>query len=576
MHIGVIGLGRMGGNIARRLMEGGHRCVVFDVNAQAVAELAEHGATSADSTVSTSCAPPSGRKRWAATAVSSFSCAVAAPEASSTAIHHSVGPVRWRQASTRERSHPALHIELPRGRSVDQRPVAQPSTIRFKPRALPVIRFHRGGPNMNVRFSDREEAGRMLADLLGAYARERPIVLALPRGGVPVGNEVAKALNAPLDIWVVRKIGAPEFPELGVGAVAEGGLVHLDHEVLAEVGLTEEEARRLARDKQFEVEERVHRLRGDKPPPDVSGRTVILVDDGIATGGTMRASIAALRKRNPAKIVMAVPVAAAQTLSAMRDLVDDVVCIEAPTAMHAIGQWYEDFAPTTDDDVIALLALAAEPEASADPPPEVEFAVDGVTLAGRLTVPEGANGLILFAHGSGSSRHSPRNRFVAEVLNQAGLGTLLFDLLTPGEEHDRARVFDIGMLGHRLAEVTRQVRGDHAWIGYFGASTGAAAALWAAAEPDLDIASIVSRGGRPDLAESKLGQVRAPTLLIVGGLDEVVLDLNRHARKRLRCTCALTIVPGATHLFEEPGALRTVADLARDWFTSHVPADTRR
>ena len=198
----------------------------------------------------------------------------------------------------------------------------------------------------------------------------------------------------------------------------------------------------------------------------------------------------------------------------------------------------------------------------------------GLVLAGGdLTVPEQAPGIVLFAHGSGSSRHSPRNQYAASILNQAGLGTLLFGLLTPGEERDRANVFDIGLLARRLTEVTSwlptQPRAACAAVGYFGASTGAAAALWAAAEPGSDIAAVVSRGGRPDLARPRLAAVTAPTLLIVGGHDDVVLDLNRRAQAELRCENHLAVIPSATHLFEEPGTLDAAARLARDWFLHH-------
>jgi putative phosphoribosyl transferase len=204
-----------------------------------------------------------------------------------------------------------------------------------------------------------------------------------------------------------------------------------------------------------------------------------------------------------------------------------------------------------------------------------------VRLGGHLTLPEATAGLVVFAHGSGSSRHSRRNRYVAAELNRAGLGTLLFDLLTPAEEHDRANVFDIGLLAGRLADVTRWLRaqpdvGDLR-VGYFGASTGAAAALWAAAEPDADIAAVVSRGGRPDLAGPRLPMVVAPTLLIVGGHDEVVLELNRRAQAHLRrCDSRLTVIPGATHLFEEPGTLRAAAEAAGGWFTLHVTPAARK
>jgi len=223
-------------------------------------------------------------------------------------------------------------------------------------------------------------------------------------------------------------------------------------------------------------------------------------------------------------------------------------------------------------------ATTAAPAASAADPPvrseEVRPVAGAVRLAGTLAMPEGSGGIVVFAHGSGSSRHSPRNRYVAGVLNDAGLSTLLFDLLTPEEERDRANVFDIGLLAGRLAEVTGWLRAQpqaaSAAVGYFGASTGAAAALWAAAQPGADIAAVVFRGGRPDLARPRLTAVTAPTLLIVGGHDEVVLDLNRRAQAELRCENHLAIIPGATHLFEEPGTLAAAAALARDWFTSHL------
>ena len=194
-------------------------------------------------------------------------------------------------------------------------------------------------------------------------------------------------------------------------------------------------------------------------------------------------------------------------------------------------------------------------------------------LAGHLTVPDNAQGLVVFTHGSGSSRHSPRGRHVAAILNAAGLGTLLFDLLTPEEERHRSNVFDIGLLAGRLLDVTTELAtmtDIPRRLGYFGASTGAAAALYAAADPAADVAAIVSRGGRPDLAGPKLAQVRAPTLLIVGGFDHAVIELNRAAQSDLRCENQLRIVPGATHLFEEPGTLDAAAHLASGWFTDHL------
>ncbi len=201
-----------------------------------------------------------------------------------------------------------------------------------------------------------------------------------------------------------------------------------------------------------------------------------------------------------------------------------------------------------------------------------------VIVQGNLTVPENATALVLFAHGSGSSRHSRRNQFVARTLNQAGLATLLFDLLTVEEEEidlvTREHRFNIGLLAERLVYATRWVKQQPPTrdlrIGYFGSSTGGGAALVAAAELPQEVNAVVSRGGRPDLAGEALPKVKAPTLLIVGGEDHVVIDLNERARAQMRCEVKLEIVPGATHLFEEPGTLEQVARLASDWFLVHT------
>jgi len=201
---------------------------------------------------------------------------------------------------------------------------------------------------------------------------------------------------------------------------------------------------------------------------------------------------------------------------------------------------------------------------------EVNISVNGVSLPGTLALPEKARGIVLFAHGSGSSRFSPRNRFVAEVLQNAGIGTLLFDLLTPEEDQVYENRFDIDLITERLVKATewlaRQEEAQGSPFGYFGASTGAAAALKAAARLGERIKAVVSRGGRPDLAMAYLPQVQAPSLLIVGGLDYTVLDLNRQALEKLQAEKHLEIIPGATHLFEEPGTLEQAADTAAAWF----------
>ena len=206
---------------------------------------------------------------------------------------------------------------------------------------------------------------------------------------------------------------------------------------------------------------------------------------------------------------------------------------------------------------------------------DVQIRSGAAILHGDLSIPTGAQGVVLFAHGSGSSRHSPRNQFVARTIREAGVGTLLFDLLTAEEEAVDARTghlrFDIGLLAARLIDATYWLKGEYYLrVGYFGSSTGGGAALVAAAELGEIVSVIVSRGGRPDLAGDALPQVKSPTLLIVGGLDYPVIEMNEEALARLRCEKELKIISGATHLFEEPGTLEQVADLAAEWFQRHL------
>jgi putative phosphoribosyl transferase len=429
-------------------------------------------------------------------------------------------------------------------------------------------------------FADRVDAGRQLARRLEHLRGQDLVVLGLPRGGVPVAFEVAEALDAPLDVIVVRKLGVPFQPELAMGAIGEDGTRVLDAEVLSLAGVSDEDLAAVESRERAQLEERVARLRRGRARADLTGRIAVVVDDGIATGSTARVACQVARHLGAARVVVAVPVAPAECA---RDLLgaDEVVCVSVPRQLRAVGYHYRDFSPTSDDEVIVLLDAAARrvqavrtlrhaPDCDVD----VEIPVGPISLHGHLHLPEPAVGAVIFAHGSGSSRHSPRNRFVAAVLQRAGLGTLLLDLLAPDEELDRANVFDIELLASRLGAATRWLAarpdGASCRVGYFGASTGAGAALWAAAEVGSAVGAVVSRGGRPDLAGPRLAQVEAPTLLIVGGADETVLELNRRAQGRLRCPNRLAVVAGATHLFEEPGTLAEASVLARDWFARYL------
>jgi predicted phosphoribosyltransferase/dienelactone hydrolase len=426
----------------------------------------------------------------------------------------------------------------------------------------------------SAKFKDRREAGKALLEQVRYLASQSPVVVALPRGGVPVGFEVARGLGAPLDIAIVRKVGAPMHRELGVGAIAENGQGFFDADTIRAMHIAPEPLHRVINEERRELERRRLSFRAAHPEVDVSGRPVILVDDGIATGVTAVAAARALRARGAAQVNLAVPVCPPSVAAGVRGEFDDFVCLRSPRTFRAVGDGYADFSPTPDREVRELLAASRNGSGDGS---EIEFAArDRVVLHGTLSVPADARGLIVFVHGSGSSRKSPRNRAVASHLNAAGLATFLFDLLTEDEAAERANTFDIDLLARRLVDATAWVQELEGLsdlpIGYYGASTGAAAALVAAAGWGSRVRAIVSRGGRPDLAATALPAVFAPTLLIVGERDRQVLSLNREVAARLGGESQVALIPGAGHLFEEPGALETVADLTADWFTRHLGA----
>ncbi len=353
-------------------------------------------------------------------------------------------------------------------------------------------------------FTDRAEAGRLLADQIVRTGLEVGVVVGLAHGGVAVAAEVARRLGVPLDALAVRKVGHPMQPEFAVGATTPtGGYVRTDPD------LTPDEIERAvarARDDAVALDRRLHDRR---PAVPVAGTVCVLVDDGVATGATMIAGVRWARAQGARSVVVAVPVAVPSTLERLQREADAVVYLQAPKVMFAVAEWYDDFRQISDEEVIAMLETA-------EPAPDrrtVQIEAASTVLTGDLTVPPAATGMVVFAHGSGSSRLSPRNQQVARELTGAGLATLLFDLLEPDEAADRARVFDIELLSQRLVSATAWLgtRSDlrELHVGYFGASTGAAAALRAATEAD-HIRAVVSRGGRPDLAWPQLAAVRAP------------------------------------------------------------------
>jgi len=432
-------------------------------------------------------------------------------------------------------------------------------------------------------FADRNDAGRLLAEKLRNYAdRNDVIVLGIPRGGVPVAYQIASRLHAPLDIYLSRKLGVPGNEELAFGALAAGDGRYLDESIIRAAGISVSTIEEVTSQVRKILNERATLYRGDRPAPNVANKLVILVDDGIATGASAVAAVHALRQMKPAMIILAVPVMPRSTYAWLQREVDKLVCLYAPQDFSAVGQFYLDFRQVEDKEVITLLQKSLQSFPNAGSPrgcqvkkQEVTIDLEGIQLSGTLSVPTHAGGLILFVHGSGSGRHSPRNQFVAQILQSHGLATLLFDLLTANEEQVDQRTsryrFDIRLLTERLIGTTHWIQKIPSVrdlpIGYFGASTGAAAALIATAQLHPQISAVVSRGGRPDLAGEFLKRVEAAVLLIVGGKDETVVRMNQEAMQMLGCEeKQLDIVPGATHLFEEEGTLEIAARHAADWF----------
>jgi putative phosphoribosyl transferase len=438
----------------------------------------------------------------------------------------------------------------------------------------------RAGAGMQP-FRDRVQAARALAAELGHYAhRNDVVVVALPRGGVPVGYEVARALGAQLDVMLVRKLGVPGHEERSAGAIAGCGVrIQLAPDVVVP-----EQLERATRREQRELERRERLYRGERPRCCLEGRIVVVVDDGVATGATMRAALAAVRGSHPARIVVAVPVAPPEPLDRLGAEADEVVCLASPEQFGAISSWYGDFRQVDDASVRELLDRAALPDwrSSLRPGPsqgghELKLPIGDLELAGLLTVPDNASGTVILCSAGGGCSKSPRERQLIAEINEAGLGTLLLSLLTPQEEAIDAETqelgFDVDLLAWRLLEVVGWITGAvrPQSVGLFGVGTGGSAALRVASRrPDI-VRALVLRGGRTDLAGSSvLSRVLAPTLLIAGSRDPMVLSLNREAVSLLSCPNRLEIVPGATHTFEEPGMLDEVARLTVEWFRHYL------
>lgn len=483
---------------------------------------------------------------------------------------------------------------------------------------------------MTTRFRNRAHGGKLLAELVKHGAGRGSLVLALARGGVPVGYEVAARLHLPLRVLVVRKLGVPGFPEWAMGAVASGDVTVFDEDILRRANVSPEVLTQIIRREQAELLRREAAYSSVNTALDVQERDVIVVDDGLATGATMRVAVAALRRLKANAITVAAPVGSHRALAQLRTVADDVICVMTPSPWRSVGDWYDDFQDVTDEVVVAAVraardgryrgdtpesthsapgpALAIRPLAPSDVTQrvlpceqtveinalphhiggrqakafEVEIPIPGAAILATLNLPTQSTGLIVFAHGSGSDRHSPRNRFVGDQLNASGLGTLHLDLLSLREEAlDKSTGqfrFNIALLAERVVSAVDWLAAEaitHAHrIGLFGASTGAAAAIVAAAARPHRIRAIVSRGGRVDLAARFIPLVRCPTLVLVGQEDEEVLALTRPVLPAFRARRRLELLEGASHLFSEAGALTAVAARTCEWFALHLSDDS--
>jgi putative phosphoribosyl transferase len=455
-------------------------------------------------------------------------------------------------------------------------------------------------------FRDRGAAGRVLAQGLGGY-RGQPgvIVLGLARGGAPVARAVADALRAPVGVVVARKVGVPGIAEVALGAVAEGGHCVIADTVAWYLGVPARIVDRLAARERTELERTVAMYRLHLESLDLRGRTVIIVDDGLATGATMRAAIRSVRDRHPERVVVAVPVASRPAADEVQRDVDDLAVVVMPPRFHSVSASYQNYSPVSDEDVLSLMgqparrvspyvrdisdrlgaALTRSDKPLRDTERTIGIPAFDATVVGELGVPgfgrlrtrgerpEEVRGLVILANTSGGSRNGYMERYLAGRLRLSGYATLRLDLLTRGEqfvnEADASLRFDLPRAAARLAcacewAEREGVAGAHRTILIAGGD-GAAAALVTAARRPGRVSAVVTRGGRVDLAAADLGHVRAPVLLIAGADDLDALRRNSGVLERLYHGAVSIRIPRAGSTFEEPGALGAVAEHTVGW-----------
>lgn len=416
------------------------------------------------------------------------------------------------------------------------------------------------------RFKDRTDAGRILAGALSRAGYRAPVVLGIPRGGVPVAAQVAKELHGSLGVVVARKLRAPGQPELAIGAVTADGATWLNADLADRVGA---DARYLEQERATQALEARHReeaFDGHRRPA-IAGEVVIIVDDGLATGATAIAAARSMRASGAARVVLAVPVAPPDSIEKLRGEVDEVVCPWIESDFWAIGEFYQDFRQVADAEVKSILESFGRPLETR----EARVRRDGVELAVRLRLPAADVPLVTFVHGLGSSKDSPRNVVIAERLFDSGIGVLLFDLSAhgdstgTGEDGLDSYVKDLAAVA---AWGLAQPGIDPARTAIAGSSLGATVALLAVARGVVHPSALVLRA--PPISASDCGGIDIPTLVVIGSRDGLLPDVTEAARA---CPAMdLRIVPGATHLFEEEGVLEEATRITTTWLAEQLTA----
>ncbi|CAL9597833.1 Putative phosphoribosyl transferase [Nocardiopsis dassonvillei] len=426
---------------------------------------------------------------------------------------------------------------------------------------------------VSLPFTDRSEAGRRLAERVRPYAVEDPLVLALPRGGVPVGAELARRLDADFDVLVVRKIGLPGRPEFGVGAIAEDGRVLFDDRALARMRVPRQALAGTVDAERAELDRRRRVYRGERPPPRIAGRDCVIVDDGVATGGTARAALRMVRQAGPAQLVLAVPVASREAIAMLKEEADAVVVLGVPDNFRAVGEWYRDFGQLSDGHVTAIMSEVGRSHSRPGTARGVRVRAGDVYLDADLTLPAVLRGAVVLAFGE--ARGDPRWRAIASVLQRRGYATLMLDLLVGDERSSVGGGAATEVLGDRLsAAVTWLRRATDAAsepVGVLGSGAAAPAALATAALRPGDVSAVVVHGGRIDLAAPALPEVRAPVLVLLESRDSFVRELGEWARGRMGGPTDLKVMSGAEELLRGAQEWRRVAVETQDWFDRYLP-----